>query len=194
MTNPSNSIFEFRDDDSPLGNWTQQQEQNQRQAEHLRRLQRQEEAHLQRVYRGGNSQDPLLNDVKPEEAKEEAGILGGEVTNESDRSWLISGGSNSNVNDFLWLHPNTNSDDVSYVDTQLDGDVDAVWPNGVEIKNYYTNEIVTTGAFKLRDHRNTNIIGNAEEGYTIYDFSFYFTPDQLPAGWSLPEVLVPFER
>lgn len=116
---------------------------------------------------------------------ETAKILGGEVTNETNVSWLISGGSNSNENDFNWLPPNTNSDNWEWVNKQLSGDVDAVWPAGQKIKDYNTGKIVTSGAFKLRDHRNTNIIKENGE-YVIYDFSIYYSDNQLPQGWRLP--------
>lgn len=112
--------------------------------------------------------------------------FGGEVTNESDTSWLISGNSNSNEGDFNWLPPNTNSDDMKWVKDKLDGDVDAVWPAGKALKNKSTGEIVTSGAFKLRDHRNTNIIKKNNE-YIIYDFSIYYPDDALPPGWELPQ-------
>ena len=61
-------------------------------------------------------------------------ILGGEVTNDSDISWLISGGSNSDAKDFIWLPPNTNSDHLPEVKNRLKGDVDAVWPPGKSLK------------------------------------------------------------
>jgi hypothetical protein len=112
--------------------------------------------------------------------------LGGEVTNETDKFWLISGGSNSNEKDFIWLPPNTNSDDLPSVNKQLGGDVDAVWPAGQKLKNYYSGQTVTSGAFKLRDHKNTNIIKKDGE-YIIYDFSEYFPDNKLPSGWKLPQ-------
>lgn len=111
--------------------------------------------------------------------------FGGEVTNSTNVSWLISGGSNSSEQDFNWLPPNTNSDNMQWVRDQLKGDVDAVWPAGKELKNISTGKIVTSGAFKLRDHRNTNI-DKENKGYVIYDFSKYFSSDNLPPGWKLP--------
>ena len=119
--------------------------------------------------------------------KENEAFFGGELTNSSDTSWLISGASNSSFRDFIWLPPETNSDDLKDVKTILDGDVDAVWPAGRAIRNRNTGEIVTSGAFKLKSHRNTNIIGNAIDGYEIFDFTEYFTDDNLPPGWRLPD-------
>lgn len=119
--------------------------------------------------------------------KENETFFGGEVTNSSDTSWLISGASNSNERDFIWLPPNTNSDGLETVKQLLAGDVDAVWPAGMPLRNRDTGEVVTSGAFKLRDHRNTNIIGSETDRYEIYDFSEYFTQDNLPSGWRLPQ-------
>ena len=64
------------------------------------------------------------------------GWYGGEVTNDSSESWLISGASNSNESDFIWLPPGKNSDELPEVKTRLNGDVDAVWPAGQKLKNY----------------------------------------------------------
>lgn len=112
-------------------------------------------------------------------------FLGGEVTNNSDTNWLISGVSNSNQDHFVWLFPNTNSDEMELVRTILEGDVDAVWPAGKKIRNSETGDIVTSGAFKLKDNRNTLIEGS-DGDYTIYDFSVYYKDDALPIGWKLP--------
>lgn len=112
--------------------------------------------------------------------------LGGEVDNESDIKWLISGESNSNERDFIWLPPNTNSDKLVEVKTILDRDVDAVWVLDTPIKMYSTGEVVHKGVFKLMDHRNTNIIGDKMNGYAIKDYSVYFK-NSYPSGWRLPE-------
>lgn len=119
--------------------------------------------------------------------KENEAFSGGEVTNSSDTRWLISGASNSSSRDFIWLPPENNSDDLKVVKTNLDGDVDSVWPAGKAIRNRNSGEIVSSGAFKLKSHRNTNIIGNAVDGYEIFDFTKYFTDDNLPPGWGLPD-------
>lgn len=113
-------------------------------------------------------------------------FLGGEVTNDSDTSWLVSGASNSKSEHFISVPSNTNTDNMQSINDILDGDVDAVWPAGKPIKNYYTSEIVTSGAFKLNDLRNTNIRGNSKDGYLIWDFSTYFKESELPQGWSPP--------
>ncbi len=115
--------------------------------------------------------------------------LGGEVTNDTDIPWLISGKSNREVEDFIWLPPGKNSDDLNEVEAQLNGDVDAVWPNGVPVKNADTDEIVSDGVFKLSDLRNTNIEGDAEKGYQMSDFSNYFSEGKFPKGWELPSQL-----
>lgn len=117
-------------------------------------------------------------------------ILGGEVTNETSLKWLISGGSNSDEKDFALLPAHTNSDNFEQVRKQLKEDVDAVWPAGMDLVNGNTRESVKYGAFKLRDYRNTNIV--EEDGlYVIYDFSVYFTEDNLPEGWKLPDAWDP---
>jgi len=69
----------------------------------------------------------------------------------------------------------------------LDSDVDAVWPAGKKIKNKNTGEIVDSGVFKLRGHRFTNIEGNINDGYVIFDFSIYFKEGDEPIGWKLPD-------
>lgn len=114
-------------------------------------------------------------------------FYGGEVTNDSDISWLISGGSNSDSKDFKMLLPGQNSDDLDWTERQLGGDVDAVWPAGMMIKNYYTGEEVDGGVFKLKSHRNTNIDGNKVDGYRIWDFSVYYKEGEMPSGWKLPD-------
>ena len=117
----------------------------------------------------------------------DSSFIGGEVTNESDTAWLVSGASNSDYRHFIWLPPNTNSDKYDPIIKKLDSDVDAIWPAGKPIKNSSTGEIVTSGAFKLRDHRNTNIDGSATTGYIISDFSVYYKNDELPPNWKLPK-------
>jgi hypothetical protein len=114
------------------------------------------------------------------------GFLGGEVINNSDTNWLISRVNNSNQDHFLWLFSNTNSDEMELVRTVLEGDVDAVWPAGKKLRNSETGDVVTSGAFKLRDHRNT-VIEGANGDYIIYDFSLYFNENELPIGWNLPD-------
>jgi hypothetical protein len=124
--------------------------------------------------------------MKVESTDSDAAFYGGEVTNHTDTSWLISGVSNSNKDHFIWLLPNSNSDDMLLVHTELDGDVDAVWPAGRRLKNSQTGEVVTSGAFKLTDLRNTEIVGKSGD-YTIKNFSTYFSDDELPSGWRLPD-------
>jgi hypothetical protein len=104
--------------------------------------------------------------------------------------WLISGASNSNDNDFALLPPQMNSDKFSWVESQLNGDVDAVWPAGMSLKNGKTGEIVQYGAFKISDPDNANIV--EEDGvFVIYDFKTYFTENNLPIGWKLPDIWDP---
>jgi hypothetical protein len=115
--------------------------------------------------------------------------LGGEVNNNTDIPWLISGKSNSRIEDFIWLPLGKNSDDIKQVEEQLDGDVDAVWPNSTPVKNKETGKMVRDGAFKLKDMRNTDIDGTAKKGYEISSFSKYFSEGKLPKGWALPGAL-----
>lgn len=119
-------------------------------------------------------------------AKKEGKWLGGEVTNYSDRNWWVSGGSNSRPEHFISVPPGKNTDKMTSVQEILDSDVDAVWPGGFPLRIGRNGETVTSGAFKLRDHRNTDIYGNAEEGYYIEDYTSYFTEAELPEGWSFP--------
>lgn len=113
--------------------------------------------------------------------------LGGEVTNDSDVHWLISHGSNSNPNDFLWLPPGKNSDEYFGI---KDLDIDAVWAYPYDRKVYYVAGpwpvLVERGVFKLRDHRNVNITGTKVKGYKVYDASQYFLEGKFPQGWKLP--------
>ena len=132
----------------------------------------------------GEHWPPKWMDNSSDESPE--GFLGGEVTNNSDTNWLISGVSNSNKDHFLWLFPNTNSDDMELVHTNLDGDVDAVWPAGKMLKNSETGEVVTSGAFKLHSVQNSEIIGQNGE-YSIVNFYAYYSDENLPEGWRLPD-------
>ena len=129
-------------------------------------------------------------DEKPIQAfqiqRELWGLVGGEVTNDTDQSWLISGGSNSKPEHFFWLLPGKNSDDIPEVDKLLNSDVDAVWPNGKNIKNGKTKKVVNNGVFKLKSHQNANIEGNSDVGYVISDFWEYFAEGKFPGGWSIP--------
>lgn len=119
-----------------------------------------------------------------EKSKSSAAFFGGEVTNSTNTSWLISGGSNSDEKDFNWLSSQTNSDNMEWVQNQLDGDVDAVWPAGKSLNG------LTSGVFKIRDHRNANI--DKKDGkYVISDYSFYFSDGKLPSGWKLPQKYQP---
>ncbi|MFT6983028.1 MAG: hypothetical protein ACJAUD_001799 [Crocinitomicaceae bacterium] len=114
-------------------------------------------------------------------------FLGGEVTNDSDTKWLVSGASNSKESDFKWLYPGKNSQNVkSITSSDIGDDVDAVWPAGKKLKNYNSGNVHTSGAYKLKSHRNTNIDGSVAKGYRIWDFTQYFYPSNLPSGWSLP--------
>ncbi len=118
------------------------------------------------------------------------GIIGGEVTNETDLRWLISGASNSNANDFALLPPRMNSDEFGWVKQRLKGDVDAVWPAGMKLKNGKTGVVVQYGAFKISDPDNANIV--EEDGvFVIYDFKTYFAENNLPQGWKLPDIWDP---
>ncbi|CAN5329478.1 hypothetical protein BH09BAC5_BH09BAC5_17810 [soil metagenome] len=57
----------------------------------------------------------------------------------------------------MWLPPGKNSDDLASVTKTLGGDVDAVWPAGKKLKDYYTDKVYTSGTFKLTSEQNTNI-------------------------------------
>jgi len=52
--------------------------------------------------------------------------LGGEVMNDTDIPWLIRVKSNSNADDFIFLPPGKNTDELFKVEKKLKGDVDAV--------------------------------------------------------------------
>lgn len=114
--------------------------------------------------------------------------LGGEVTNDSDLNWLVSGGANSKLEEFITIPPGTNSDGVPEVGNILDGDVDALWPiGGQKIKNGKSGKIVSSGVFKIGSLDNANIVGNYTTGYTITDFTEYFKEGDEPTGWKLPK-------
>lgn len=113
--------------------------------------------------------------------------IGGEVTNESDVPWVVSGISNSNPNHFAWLPKGRNSDNYEPVRKVVDGDVDAIWPLGQKIRlGSKSGKLVTSGAIKIRDHRNANIYGNANDGYYIQDYSVYYDSKSLPSEWKEP--------
>lgn len=114
-------------------------------------------------------------------------FFGGEVTNDSNVSWLISGESNSSEEHFIWLPPGKNSDELPEVASKLKGDVDAVWPAGKKLKNYYTENVWSSGAFKLTTIQNTNIDEDDNGQAQIWDFNQYFSDNDLPAGWKLPD-------
>lgn len=122
-----------------------------------------------------------------DEIKSEPDYFGGEVTNDSNVSWLISGESNSSEDHFIWLPPGKNSDELPEVAEKLKGDVDAVWPAGKKLKNYYTGNIWTSGAFKLKTYQNTNIDEDDSGQNQIWDFNQYFSDSSLPSGWKLPD-------
>jgi len=114
---------------------------------------------------------------------------GGEVDNNTDTSFLVSGVDNSDQSDFFVLSPNTNSDDVPAIVEGLDGDVDAVWPNGTAVKASASGIEFSSGAFKLNDTQNTAINGDKKSGYVITSYERYYPGHALPPGWHLPDVL-----
>ena len=113
--------------------------------------------------------------------------FGGEVTNESDVSWAVSGISNSNVEHFAWLPRNKNSDDYLPIHDQLNGDVDAIWPLGQKIRlGSQSGKLVTSGAIKIVDYHNANIYGDSKNGYYITDYYHHYPSGSLPDGWVEP--------
>ena len=160
------------------------------------KVQMQTEKAKEKVQRQGGAIKEALTQGKEKlkEALKEEGLLGGEVTNDSDISWLISGASNSDPKHFMYLPPSANSDSLPEVKKSLTGDVDAVWPAGITIKYMEGKETkeVNDGVFKIEDHRNANIEGTFEEGYMISDFYVYvpkaeISTSEFTQGWKLPD-------
>lgn len=124
--------------------------------------------------------------VYKEDIKPFAGF-GGEVTNESDIPWSISGKNDKTGKPFFFnLRPNQNSDDIKGVKKNVNGDIDAIWPNG---KTVNANKEKTTiynahGAFKVEDFDNANITGNKDEGYEVTDYYKYIKNPSSEFGYS----------
>lgn len=116
--------------------------------------------------------------------------FGGEVTNESDVPWIISGKDDSSQQPFFFnLNPDQKSDDNHEIKEKINGDVDAIWPNGktVEAPNEKVTIYNAKGAFKIEDFDNANILGEKVEGYKINDYYKYLDKPKDELGYDLSD-------